>query len=268
MSKKARSHRSSRPAPPDRRPPDPARGPAAGERTGRRVHPVARDSRPFWKRNASALISALVLVGVVGFGAWVFLQATRPAYACQSLLTAPPATPTPAASSSPAATPTPAAPTPQLGFPVADRGNKHGSGSDTLTFGECPPSSGTHDPQPATRGFHGPGDAVRPGAWLHSMEHGYVALLYSCGAGGTSCPDPETLDALRAFADNAPQSEVAGACGLRNKLVVARFDDMSAPFAALGWDRVLLNDTFDQDLFLSFYGQWVDNAPTSEAKEC
>jgi hypothetical protein len=95
-----------------------------------------------------------------------------------------------------------------------------------------------------------------------------VVVLYSCGADGSACPDQATLDALRQFADDAPQTAVAAGCGIPNKLIVARFDEMSTRFAALGWDRAMLSDTFDQATFLTFYEQWVDNSPTAEATGC
>lgn len=266
VSKKARRHR--RPLPSS----VPARTPgAAGADRGRRPRPANRDARPFWERHATAIAGAVVLVGVVGLGAWVFVQSTRPAYACQSLLTPPPATPTPAATATPGASPTAGAtpaPTPLLGFTVPDRGSAHGSGSDTITYLECPPASGTHDPVTARRGYYPPDSSIRPGAWIHSLEHGLVVVLYSCGGDGTGCPDGATLDALEAFAENAPQTDVARACGIKNKAIVARFDEMTTRFAALSWDRVMLDDTFDAPAFLAFYEQWVDRAPTSEAEGC
>jgi hypothetical protein len=57
-------------------------------------------------------------------------------------------------------------------------------------------------------------------------------------------------------------------CGIPNKLIVARFDEMSTRFAALGWNRAMLSDAFDPETFLTFYQQWVDNAPTEEARGC
>jgi hypothetical protein len=95
-----------------------------------------------------------------------------------------------------------------------------------------------------------------------------IVVLYSCGPDGNACPDQATLDALRRFEDDAPQTAAAAACGIANKLIVARFDQMTTRFAAVGWDRAMLSDTFDPATFLTFYSQWVDNAPTAEALEC
>lgn len=95
-----------------------------------------------------------------------------------------------------------------------------------------------------------------------------IVALYSCGQDGSACPDQTTLDALKQFADDAPQTDVAAACGLPNKLIVARFDEMSTRFAAIGWDRVMLADTFERATFETFYTQWVDRSPTAEARGC
>ena len=105
-------------------------------------------------------------------------------------------------------------------------------------------------------------------AWIHSLEHGLVVVLYGCGADGNACPDSATLAALRQLADDARQTEVAAQCGIKNKLIVARFDQISTRFAALGWDRAMLSDTFDPATFMTFYEQWVDNSPTEEARGC
>jgi len=137
-----------------------------------------------------------------------------------------------------------------------------------IEYAECPPTSGPHYPAPARRGFYGPDQKLPVGAWVHSLEHGLIVVLYSCGTDGNSCPDSATLDALRQFADSAPQTQVAQQCQIKNKLIVARFDQMTTKFAAVGWDRALLSDTFDQQSFLTFYNQWVDNSPTEEAKGC
>jgi hypothetical protein len=167
----------------------------------------------------------------------------------------------------PVPTPTPL-PTAQVGFVTLDRGRTHVASGTVIEYAECPPASGQHYAVPAHRGFYAPDQKLPVGAWVHSLEHGMVVVLYSCGADGKSCPDSATLDALRQFSDNAPQTQIAQQCGIKNKLIVTRFDQMSTKFAAVGWDRVMLSDTFDQATFLTFYNQWVDNSPTAEAKGC
>jgi hypothetical protein len=159
-------------------------------------------------------------------------------------------------------------PTPLVGFVVTDRGRNHVATGTTVRYAECPPTSGPHYAAPAKRGFYGPEQNLPVGAWVHSLEHGMVVVLYSCGQDGNACPDSTTLAALRQLADSAPATDVAVQCGIKNKIIVARFDQMSTRFAVVGWDRAMLSDTFDQTAFLTFYQQWVDNSPTEEARGC
>ena len=48
--------------------------------------------------------------------------------------------------------------------------------------------------------------------------------------------------------------------------VVARFDQMSTPFQAIVWGRVLPLETFDQAQVLAFYQQWGDK--TNPEPQC
>lgn len=244
--------------------------------------------RPFLDRYGYRILSALVLLAVALAGVYIYLQASRPAFACTSLLTPPPATPTPVVTATPRPTPTPTPtpsptlepsptpkpsptpePTPWLGFGVTDRGRNHVlPGGETIRYAECPPTSGPHSPSPAKRGYYGPDQNLPVGAWVHSLEHGLIVVLYSCGQDGDACPDQATRDALRQLADTAPQTDAAAVCQIRNKIIVARFDQMSTRFAALGWDRAMLSNEYDAGTFLTFYGQWVDNSPTDEARGC
>ena len=48
--------------------------------------------------------------------------------------------------------------------------------------------------------------------------------------------------------------------------VVARFDEMATPYAALVWDRVLQLDAFDADQITDFWNQW--GGRTNPEKAC
>jgi len=151
---------------------------------------------------------------------------------------------------------------------ATDRGRIHVPADQAIRYLECPPTSGPHHGNPARRGYYAPDQNLSVPAWVHSLEHGMIAVLYSCGETANSCPDQATREALRQLADTAPQTDVAAQCQIKNKIIVARFDQMSTRFAAVGWDRALLSDTFDPATFLTFYQQWVDNSPTDEARGC
>lgn len=89
--------------------------------------------------------------------------------------------------------------------------------------------------------------------------------FYRCADG--SCPPAGDLARLRTFAASGPPTQSAGACGHRSKLVVARFDDMSTPFALLAWDRALLVEAFDEDVALTFASRWIE-ATAPEPNAC
>jgi hypothetical protein len=94
---------------------------------------------------------------------------------------------------------------------------------------------------------YGPDDAVIPEGWLHNLEHGALMILYK----GAEVDEA----ALRAVVDVIPASPVCGfePGGQSPGPVIARFDDMAWPFAAILWGRVLPLQTLDQQAILDFY---------------
>lgn len=185
---------------------------------------------------------------------------TRPgssAYECVSFLTPPPA----AADDSPA-------PSPLLGFQTTDLGREHAGQGASVRFDYCPPASGRHynlgsGLAPLARRFYEPDVSFPPQHWIHNLEHGYVLLLYK-GDPGTAA-----LDELRRVMDEAPASTWnLTNCGtsVPNKVMAIRFDDMDpgVNFAAVSWDRALLQEQLDADELLAFAIQWQDGAATPE----
>ena len=75
-------------------------------------------------------------------------------------------------------------------------------------------------------------------------------ILYSCAQNGC---DTNSLDQLRQLVGNFPTSPRCGLPGGRISPVIARFDQMKAPFAALVWDRVLFQDKLDIPQMLEFF---------------
>lgn len=159
---------------------------------------------------------------------------------------------------------------PSDGQVTANLGRLHVARGSQLGYLFCPPTSGTHYDNeagfsPARPGFYRPDAAIGPGSWIHNLEHGYVVALYRCADG--VCPTEEVLAEIRRFVNNAPQTQVAVNCGIRSKVVAARFDDMSTPFALLTWDRALLLDAFDVDAAIAFAGRWMEKTGP-EATSC
>src|SRR4029078_6093949 len=124
----------------------------------------------------------------------------------------------------------------------------------------CPPASGHHyfasgqGPIPAPP--YGPNDSVTPDGLGRTLEHGGLVILYK-GAEADQT-------ALRALYSAVPVSPVCGFQPEGNSRgpVIARFDQMAWPYAALVWDRVLPMQTLDQAAVLDFYARYGErNTP-------
>ena len=63
---------------------------------------------------------------------------------------------------------------------------------------------------------------------------------------------------MQAFFSGLPPSPVCGFPPTQEGagVVVARFDQMATPFAALVWERVLPLETFDEDAIMEFWTTW------------
>ena len=133
---------------------------------------------------------------------------------------------------------------------------RHVATGTKIRYPSCPPTSGDHyaaqGAGPIRQGFYGPSSAAQPGGWVHNLEHGYAVALYR------GEPDAATLAALREFARAGPVTPGAAACGIPSKVVVARFDDMSTPYAVLAWGRLLPMASWDDAMARAFAEQAID----------
>ncbi len=198
------------------------------------------------------VIIGIAVVGVTGFVALSFFSgATARDYSCAEQLTAPPD-----ASGTD-------------GFATESLGSQHVGVGTRISYDFCPPTSGGHynaaGAGPLRPGFYGPDADAGPGGWVHNLEHGYVVALYRCAGG--ACPSDAELSALRAFAANGPPTQSAAACGYRSKVLVARFDELSSPYALLAWDRALLLDAFDETAARDFASRSIE-ATAPEPNAC
>ncbi|MFI5199576.1 MAG: DUF3105 domain-containing protein, partial [Candidatus Limnocylindrales bacterium] len=198
----------------------------------------------FYERHRTALLSLVVVAIVAVVGGFFFFSATASAYSCTTI-TQPQPTGTPLPNGSPAL----------LGQAQPDMGNLHIAVGSNQRYSYCPPASGPHYNNPGIDGpipakFYGPDDGTRPEGWIHNLEHGAVVILYNCNLG--ACTDTNQA-ALQALTVNFPDSPV---CKVRAGVlapVIARFDNMPAPYAALVWDRLLYLTSVDRDQILQFY---------------
>jgi hypothetical protein len=120
----------------------------------------------------------------------------------------------------------------------------------------CPPASGPHlsgsGIGPIASRVYGPDDYAPPQGWIHNLEHGAIVVLYRGGEGSEAITD-DGQDALRELYRNFPPSPYCKFPPGGETPVIARFDDMAWPYAAIVWDRVLPLETLDADLIYEFW---------------
>ncbi len=213
-----------------------------GTRPSRRVPPPQRS---FLDRNRVRLLWAgVVAVALVASGL-VYVSFTQKGYACLSEWTAP----SPAPTAAPGASQLP-------GLFEDDMGRGHVPVGTRVKYTFCPPASGQHysatGAGPIQPKLYSPNDATVPQNWVHNMEHGGLVLLYRCTGSDTGCGDADQA-AFRDFVSTFPDSPI---CHIPKGLispVVARFDDMAYPYAALVWDYVLPLTKFDAEAVIQFF---------------
>ena len=224
-------------------------------RSGRREHARGGPKPSFIQRYRTAIVAFTALVGVALVAAFVLSSAAAPATACTN-------TGVPSPTASPAANATPA-----LGYVQSDMGRRHINVGEKVTYTYCPPASGSHVNRagagPIQPRVYGPNDTVGPQGWIHNLEHGGMVLLYrGDGEGATEAGQT----ALQAFYDSFPPGPVCGTPKGASGPVIARFDQMSTPFEAMVWGRVLPLESFDQAMILAFWQQWGER--TNPEAQC
>ena len=237
--------------------PRPSNPPPSGRpRAGRRARQRPAVEPTFLERRRTLLVIVAAIAGVALLSVVVFVSSTQATFACSTQWT-------PAPTAPPAAGATPA-----LGYVQPDMGRGHLGVGDKVTYTYCAPASGVHYNKPGSAGpiparVYGPGDSVFPQGWLHNLEHGGMVILYT---GTSSGATPEGQAQLRAFYDVFPPGPVCGTPKGGSGPVIARFDQMTSPFQAIVWGRVLLLDTFDQAKILAFWEQWGER--TNPEPQC
>jgi hypothetical protein len=234
----------------------PPRRPTPASRATRRSRRPEPRSATFLQRNRSRLLWGAGAVGFLILAGLAFLSFSAPTYACANLFDpspvpsqAAPPTQAPAASGAPA----PSAPPP--GFVQPDMGHLHVPIGEKVRYSNCPPASGRHYQTPGgpiRGGLYGPDDAPVPQGWIHNLEHGAIVLLYRCP--GDACTEQGQAE-LQALLAKWPLSPICQTAPGQVTPVIARFDDMAQPYAALVWDVVLPMATLDENLLFEFYAR-------------
>ncbi len=200
-----------------------------GSRAGRRERSRPRAEKSFFERYRTLIIGGVVVAVVAVLGAFAFTSSSAAAYTCSSEF-APGTTAAPASEDAG-----------EPGFVQPDMGNRHVALGSTAAYTYCPPATGPHynvqNRGPIRPNVYGPNDPVIPQGWVHNLEHGSLVVLYR-GREGDPGLTPEVQSEIQAWAAAQPASPVCGRPA-DQYLIVARFDDMATPFAALVWGRML-----------------------------
>ena len=204
------------------------------------------------------IVGVAAVAGVALIAIFVFASASTSAYACTTEWS-------PAPTASPAAGATPA-----LGYVQPDMGRTHVAVGTKVTYTYCPPASGHHyaasGAGPIQPRLYGPNDSTVPEGWVHNLEHGAMVILYR-GRDGDPGISSAAQAELRSLFDSFPNSPVCGiAPGTSQGPVIARFDQMATPYAAIVWDRMLPLQTVDTSQILAFWQQWGER--TNPEAQC
>jgi hypothetical protein len=221
----------------------PATGRVTSTRAGRRERARTYGRKSFLERYRGPIV-ALAAVAVVGLVfAFLVMGATAKTYSCGRIWVPEP-TPEPSPGQSP-----------RLGYVQRDMGAGHNPGSPAR-YTLCPPASGAHlgipGQGPIQSRVYGPDDFGPPQGWIHNLEHGAIVVLYRGGEGSEAVTD-DGQDRLSELYRNFPNSPHCNLAPGGESPVIARFDDMAWPYAAIVWDRVLPLETLDANLIYEFW---------------
>ena len=199
------------------------------------------EQKSFFERYRSLLVGGVVVAVAAVVIGLVVTQTTAAAYTC-SIIFDPAPTASPAAGASP-----------RLGYQQDLMPSTHDV-TRPQTYTYCPPASGKHfnvtGQGPIVPRVFRPDDSVGPTNWVHNLEHGALVILYRGDSPGATA---DGQAAFRTFFDTFPPSPVCKTPPGRLSPVIARFDQMKWPFAALVWGRVLPMETWDPALALQLY---------------
>ena len=133
-------------------------------------------------------------------------------------------------------------------YSVPDEGHTHVADGTALSPKHQPPSSGNHYPTPLPIGNYP--TAQPPGNWIHSLEHGYVVVVFRCT--DLECKDLNTqATTIMKSLPNEKFNEV--------KFISTPYQAMTPKVAVLAWGKEQDMDQLDPQLITAFYKQNVDH---------
>jgi hypothetical protein len=140
-------------------------------------------------------------------------------------------------------------------------GQTHTSG--TVTYKTNPPTSGNHNPVPASDGIYDPGKEPAKEHYVHSLEHGRIEIEYKPGS------TPAEISQLTTLFNEPLASKVGEATqAAYKKLLFENNTGMPYAVAAVAWQHLIACPTFNPQIFdalRDFSRTYVDTAPESAA---
>jgi hypothetical protein len=117
-----------------------------------------------------------------------------------------------------------------------------------IDYEHHPPSSGDHRPQWALWGEYG---FLPPQRWLHNAEHGGIILLYH------PCASPQTIDALRVFAQTRPLDSD----NQPFRYILTPYPDLEGEVGAVAWTHTVVMSCYDPATLGAFVDTYHRQAP-------
>ena len=159
-----------------------------------------------------------------------------------------------------------------VGERIPQMPHTHVNEGTKVTYNHTPPTSGCH--------YSIPGKApIQPGVytqtvnseyWVHNLEHGYIVVLYDCGAeGARGCPTDfatlrtwygnQTVDPALLQCQQSGQIQTAP----YTKVLLLPFSGLGHKFAVVSWTYFLPLDHLDTSQLDKFYANHVGHSPES-----
>lgn len=138
----------------------------------------------------------------------------------------------------------------------ADEGGPHVSDCEEIAYSTNPPCTGPHYGIIRWADYRVYDEAIPRGFWVHSLEHGAVAFLYSC----TDCEDE--VQAATEVLDDAGDDALCVAMGEPARLTLLTPDPrLETAWAASAWGYTLTADCFETGVFRDFLNARRNQGP-------
>ena len=132
---------------------------------------------------------------------------------------------------------------------LPDEGRNHVAVDEPVHHEHLPPASGQHYPITARYGVYA--RTLKPGLWVHNLEHGAIVLLYKCT---DDCDDVlAKTETVRNQLPNGDFGEV--------KFIATPYEDMEPKFTLVAWRWHEPFEKFDAQRVRDFYRDFVDRGP-------